>query len=253
MKQSIEELTKALDKKERRDMTLDKEEEERLRREKESLAEKMEEIRFQTNQNVGILKKVATAYTEQKDKTDEFAVYERLSKTANGNLSGKAKIAFEQYVQAFYFDQILAAANDRLTVMTNSQYELKRKEEATNLRKNTGLDLEVLDHYSGRCRSVKTLSGGESFKAALSLALGLSDIMQRFAGGIQVDAMFVDEGFGSLDSNSLEQALSALNALTIGNRLVGIISHVNELKERIDKQILLEKKREGSTLTLIVS
>ncbi len=253
VRQSIEELTKALEGKEPMDITLEKAEEQTLIKESEKLSEQIEEIRFTTNQNVEILKKVASAYTQHKDKTDEFAVYERLSKTANGNLSGKAKIAFEQYVQAFYFDQILSAANDRLRIMTNSQYELMRKDEATNLRRNTGLDIEVMDHYSGKTRSVKTLSGGESFKAALSLALGLSDIIQSFAGGIEVDAMFVDEGFGSLDSNSLEQALSALNALTIGNRLVGIISHVNELKERIDKKILLEKKRDGSILKLEVS
>ncbi len=253
VKQSITELSKALEGKERRSITLHREEEERISKEKDGLAERMESIRFTTNQNVDILKKVASAYSQHKDKTDEFAVYERLSKTANGNLSGKAKIAFEQYVQAFYFDQILAAANDRLRRMTDGQYELQRKDEATNLRKNTGLDIEVMDHYSGKPRSVKTLSGGESFKAALSLALGLSDIIQSFAGGIEVDAMFVDEGFGSLDSNSLEQALSALNALTIGNRLVGIISHVAELKERIDKKILLEKKRDGSILKLDIS
>lgn len=253
VKQSLVELTKALEGKEQKDITLEKEEEKRLSEEKDVAKEQLEQIRYQTNQNVSILKKVANEYTRHKNKTDEYAIYQRLSDTARGNLAGKAKTSFEQYVQAFYFDQILVAANERLKVMTNSQYELLRKEEATNLRKNTGLDIEVMDQYSGKTRSVKTLSGGESFKAALSLALGLSDVIQSFAGGIEVDAMFVDEGFGSLDSNSLEQALSALNALTFGNRLVGIISHVNELKERIDKKILLEKKRDGSTLRLDIS
>ncbi len=252
VKQSLEELGKALQGRERKDLSKDKEEESQLLEQKEAYEERIQLISSQTNRNIEILKKVKAAYSQHKDKTDEYGVYERLSKTANGNLSGKAKIAFEQYVQAFYFDQILEAANKRLGAMSNSQYELQRKEEATNLRKNTGLDIEVMDHYSGKARSVKTLSGGESFKAALSLALGLSDIIQSFAGGIEVDAMFVDEGFGSLDSNSLEQALSALNALTLGNRLVGIISHVSELKERIDKKILLEKDREGSKLKLEV-
>lgn len=253
VKQSLMELTKALEGKEQKDITLEKEEESQLSEQLDVIKEQLEQIRYQTNQNVEILKKVANEYARHKNKTDEYALYQRLSDTARGNLTGKAKISFEQYVQAYYFDQILAAANNRLGLMTNGQYELLRKDEATNIKKNTGLDIEVMDYYSGKTRSVKTLSGGESFKAALSLALGLSDVIQSFAGGIEVDAMFVDEGFGSLDSNSLEQALGALHELTYGNRLVGIISHVNELKERIDKKILLEKKRDGSTLRMDIS
>lgn len=168
-----------------------------------------------------------------------------LSKTANGELTGKVKIAFEQYVQAFYFDTVIEEANKRLRKMTFSQYTLHRAD-SINLRSQGGLEIFVMDHYTGKQRSVKSLSGGESFKAALALALGLSDVIQSYAGGIELDSMFIDEGFGSLDSESLEQAIETLVSLTSGNRLVGIISHVTELKERIDKKILIAKTMEGS-------
>ena len=138
-------------------------------------------------------------------------------------------------------------------VMSGGQYELKRRETAENNRSQSGLELDVIDHYNGTQRSVKTLSGGESFKASLSLALGLADEIQSSAGGIKIDTMFVDEGFGSLDEESLEQAIQALASLTEGNRLVGIISHVKELKDRIDKQIVVKKERTGgSSITIVV-
>ena len=159
-----------------------------------------------------------------------------LSDTANGNLAQKHKIELETYVQMAYFDRILRKANVRLMTMTGGQYELVRKKDQ---------DLNVTDHYNGSQRSVKTLSGGESFMASLSLALGLSDEIQARAGGIQLDAMFVDEGFGSLDEEALNQAVKVLNGLAGGNRMVGIISHVAELKERIDRKIVVKKDRTG--------
>lgn len=193
------------------------------------------------------------AKSEDLKKTEKrWAWVKTLSLTANGNLSGKEKIMLETYVQTTYFDRIIERANTRLMVMTGAQYELKRRKEADNNRSQSGLELDVIDHYNGTVRSVKTLSGGESFKASLSLALGLSDEIQSSAGGIRLDTMFVDEGFGSLDDESLSQAIKALTGLTEGEKLVGIISHVAELKERIDKQILVTKDGAlGSKATIV--
>lgn len=173
----------------------------------------------------------------------EYVRMKALSDTANGTLTGKKKIELETYVQMACFDRILRRANLRLLTMSSGQYELKRQEDGENKKEKAGLELEVIDHYNGSLRSVKTLSGGESFQASLSLALGLSDEIQSYAGGISLDAMFVDEGFGSLDEDSLNQAMKALEGLAEGRRLVGIISHVPELKERIEKKIIVEKKK----------
>ena len=153
----------------------------------------------------------------------------------------------ETYIQMTYFDRIIDRANTRFMVMSGGQYELKRRERAANNQSQSGLELDVIDHYNGTERSVKTLSGGESFQASLSLALGLSDEIQSLAGGIRLDTMFVDEGFGTLDEGALEQAVQALAGLTEGNRLVGIISHVAELKERIERQIVVTKDRTGGS------
>ena len=175
-----------------------------------------------------------------------------LASTAGGTLSSKQKIKLEAYIQMHYLDRILVHANTRLMQMTAGQYELERVG-AENQRSQSGLDLGVIDHYNGTRRSVKTLSGGESFKASLALALGLSDEVQSTAGGIRLDTLFLDEGFGSLDDESLEQAIRVLSGLTEGDRLVGIISHVAALKDRIDHQVLVKKARSGgSTVELIV-
>ncbi len=170
-----------------------------------------------------------------------------LSNTANGNVPGKDKIMLETYIQMTYFDRTLRRANLRLMTMTGGQYELIRRLEAANQKSQSGLELDVIDHYNGTKRSVQTLSGGEAFQASLALALGLSDEIQASAGGIQLDTMFVDEGFGALDEEALSQALRALGDLTEGNRLVGIISHVGELKQRIDRQIVVTKERTGGS------
>lgn len=175
-----------------------------------------------------------------------------LSNTANGNISQKDKITLEAYVQGTFFDRIVDRANLRFFTMTNGQYELKRVVEAESLTKKAGLELAVKDYYNGTMRNVRTLSGGESFMASLSLALGLSDEVQSSSGGIQIDTMFVDEGFGSLDSESLVQAYNALASLTDGNRLVGIISHVEELKNKIDKQIVVTKEKTGGSSVKVI-
>lgn len=176
-----------------------------------------------------------------------------LSDTANGQLSGKDKIMLETYVQTSYFERIIRRANIRLMVMSSGQYELKRAADASNQKSQSGLELNVIDHYNASERSVKTLSGGESFMASLSLALGLSDEIQSTSGGIRLDTMFVDEGFGSLDEDTLSQALKVLNGLADSNLLIGIISHVTELKERINKQIIVEKKKSGGSCIEILA
>ena len=182
----------------------------------------------------------------------EYTWKKTLADTACGRLNGREKITLETYVQGAFFDRIIRRANLRLMVMSGGQYELRRQREAENLSSQTGLELEVVDHYNGSRRNVRSLSGGESFKASLSLALGLSDEIQSSASGIRLETMFVDEGFGSLDGESLQQAMQALAGLTEGNRLVGIISHVGELKEKIDKQIVVTKNRSGGSSVEIV-
>ena len=172
----------------------------------------------------------------------------------NGKLTSEGRLKLETYVQAIYFDQVLAHANRRLYTMTDGQYELARQTEAGDKRSGYALNLDVIDHYGDVSRrSVKTLSGGESFLASLALALGLSDLIQEQAGGVQLDTLFVDEGFGSLDAESLEKALQTLEELGAEHRLVGIISHVEELGQRIDRQIDVRKLPSGgSTATLVV-
>lgn len=175
----------------------------------------------------------------------ELQYISNLSATMNGTLAGKKRVNLETYIQMHYFDRILRRANTRLLQMTSGQYELRRDAlkdgDSKTGNSKTGLDLVVDDHYSGRERSVKTLSGGESFLASLALALGLADEVQSSAGGIQLDTMFVDEGFGSLDDSALQQAIATLQGLSEGHRLVGIISHVHDLQEMIDKKIIVTK------------
>ena len=186
------------------------------------------------------------------EKIEEFLIYEELSKAASGTISGKRRVEFEQYVQAAYFDMIIIEANKRFSKMTENRFYLVRKENAEKLTDKIGLDLEVIDNYNGKRRDVKSLSGGEAFKAALSLALGLSDIIQSYSGGVVIDTLFIDEGFGSLDTESREQAINTLNSLIDSNKLIGIISHVTELKERIDKKIVINKTADGSKIEIEV-
>lgn len=224
---------------------------------KQSLAKTQKEINnslkilySRAKNNKTIKSQLAKRLNELSALENKYALLRRLSMTANGELKGKRKLAFEQYIQISYFNRILIEANKRFSLMTSGRYALIRRENASDLRSQTGLELDVFDNYTGKARSVKSLSGGESFKASLSLALGLSDIIQRYSGGIKLDTMFVDEGFGGLDSDSLEQAISILNSLADGNRTVGIISHISELKERIDKKIIVVKGRHGSSIKI---
>lgn len=215
-------------------------------RQQEAAAQK-QEIHARVAANQTTLEKIRERQAQLGEIETRLRWVKSLADTAGGTLPGKEKIMLETYVQMAYFDRIIARANVRFLVMSGGQYELKRRREAENNRSQSGLELDVVDHYNGSQRSVKTLSGGESFKASLSLALGLSDEIQASAGGIRLDTMFVDEGFGSLDEESLAQAMGSLAGLADGNRLVGIISHVPELKQRIEKQILVRKDRGGGS------
>ena len=195
---------------------------------------------FANNQlNEQIIRAVDTTLAELTALEQEYQMKRSLADTANGLLAGKERISLETYVQTAYFDRIIQRANTRMMIMSEGQYELCRRTTFSG-NAQTGLELNVIDHYNGSERDVHSLSGGEQFKAALSLALGLSDEIQSSVGAIRLDTMFLDEGFGSLDDHSLEQALRALNQLTEGNRLIGIISHVPELK-KIDRQIIVSK------------
>lgn len=229
------------------DVEVEEQKKEELTEQKASLLNRQKEIYNRISTNKKELNHIKKQSAELARIEEKWQWVKQLSNTANGNIPGKEKIMLETFIQMNYFDRIVARANTRFMVMSGGQYELKRRMEAENNRSQSGLELNVIDHYNGTERSVKTLSGGEAFKASLSLALGLSDEIQSSAGGIRLDTMFVDEGFGSLDEESLQQAMKALAGLTEGNRLVGIISHVEELKNRIDKQIVVKKEKSGGS------
>lgn len=218
---------------------------------KQELTQTLQTYHTQISTNERIALKLAKKIKELSDNEQLYTNIQALYTTACGAITGKERITLETYVQMHYFDSIILRANTRLMMMSQGQYELKRGNSA-QLRSQTGLELNVIDHYNGTLRSVKTLSGGEAFKASLALALGLSDEIQSFAGGIHLDTMFIDEGFGTLDSESLSQAIKVLTSLTQGNKLIGIISHVGELKERIDKQIQITKQNERGSMAKII-
>lgn len=217
-----------------------------LRRTQEAIV-----IRLDTNRRIltTLTDKVRqTAATEAR-----YRWINAMAQTANGDIAGKEKIKFETYMQIVYFDRFLHHANNRLAVMSSGQYELTRRRSARHLGLQSGLDLNIIDHQNGTEREVDTLSGGEAFMASLSLALGLADEVQATAGGVKIESMFVDEGFGTLDSDAQQAALRALGDLTTGDRLVGIISHVEYLADRIDKKILVTKDNQTSRAICRVS
>ncbi len=224
---------------------------EKWQQEKNRLIQERDGRKMAYQTNCRIISNLRAKQDDILEVEEKYKWMKSLSDTANGALNGKHKIEFETYIQMAYFDRVIRRANLRLLTMSGGQYELKRTEsgenpngrESGNKREKTGLELSVIDHYNVTERSVKTLSGGESFQASLSLALGLSDEIQSSAGGIHLDSMFVDEGFGSLDEEALSQAMKALMRLTEGKRLVGVISHVAELKEQIEKKIVVTKNR----------
>ena len=226
-------------------------EKQELTEEKEHLRKDQNEVFARLTTNQSAKENIAATASQLTLLEEEYAWMCALSNTANGNLTGKERLSLEAYIQGTYFDRILQKANIRLQKMSGGQYDLKRQGKADNLTGKKGLELNIIDHINGTERSVNTLSGGEAFLASLALALGLSDEVQM-STGIQLDTLFVDEGFGSLDSEALNKAYNTLSGLTAGNRLVGIISHVPELKERIDRQIVVKKDRSGGSNATIV-
>ena len=214
--------------------------------EKASIAAQQKDIHARLMANTQARTNIAAKAAEMAQLEEKHAWVRALSDTANGTVSGKDKVMLETYIQTTYFDRILRRANLRLAKMSGGQYDLKRREKAESRQGQSGLELDIIDHVNGAERSVNTLSGGEAFLASLALALGLSDEVQS-STGIKLNTLFVDEGFGSLDPEALNKAYQTLAGLTDGNRLVGIISHVGELKEKIDKQILVQKDKLGGS------
>ncbi|MCM1525281.1 MAG: SMC family ATPase, partial [Ruminococcus sp.] len=228
-----------------------KAEQERLIKEKNALRERYDGIK----PYIPLNKKAVSGLSEALDSlgalNERYRMLDQMSKTAKGQVAGGEKITLEAYVQGRYFDKILHKANVRLTAMSGGRFSLRRQETADNNRSGFFLNIDVTDHYNGSIRSVKTLSGGESFLASLSLALGLSEEVQESAGGIRLDSMFIDEGFGTLDEETLRQAMQAMASLADGSRLIGIISHVSELRREIVKQINVKKNRSGGSTAVV--
>lgn len=249
-KTKLETLGKEITKKK----IIDTSEDEQQLNELKSLQNNQKKVAFKLKGNLDSNKKFEKSLQKTsgllKIQMKKVAKIEELSKIASGTAYQKRKIAFEQYVQATYFDMIINEANKRLINMTDNRYVLLRKKSSSKISDKMALDLDVLDNYNGKIRDVKSLSGGESFKAALSLALGLSDIIQSYSGGVVIDTLFIDEGFGTLDMESREQSINTLIKLAGDNKLIGIISHVTELKERIDKKIIVSKTQEGSKINV---
>lgn len=247
----IESLKKSLEGIEITDVTDKKAKKTELEYKRNDLIKKIQEERTRIRINNNVLENIKDKAESLKETEKNLSYITSLSKTANGDLAGKEKIKLETYIQTTYFDRIIRRANLRFMEMSSGQYELKRQRVASDIRGQSGLDLVVIDHYNGTERSVRTLSGGESFMASLSLALGLSEEVQSSSGGVSVDTLFVDEGFGTLDSDSLDLAYKALTNVTEGNRLVGIISHVAELRNKIDNQIIVKKEKSGGSVATV--
>ena len=220
---------------------------EQLRTEQKKLEKELRQAYSRREKNRAAYRKLCTLAEERKQLRSRYEKVGNISRTANGNLSGSVKIDFESYMQRQYFEQMITCANHHLQKMASGQFLLRcRSLEKLSTQGSAGLDLDVYSMVTGKVRDVKTLSGGESFMAALALALGMTDVITRTTGAVRMDTLFIDEGFGSLDENSREQAIRILQGLAGGKRLVGIISHVTELKDQIERQLVVTKTRNGS-------
>ena len=222
----------------------------KLKQDEKLIRDDFTNVNRKVNTNMKILTSVNQFNVIIEKQENIYSIIGDLSKIANG--TNTARITFERYVLAAFLEDILKAANLRLKKMTEGRYELFRTENLERKNKQSGLELEVYDSYTGKKRHVKTLSGGESFKASLAMALGLSDVVQAYSGGVSLDTMFIDEGFGTLDQSSLDSAINCLIELQESGRLVGIISHVQELKERIDTRLEVTSTTIGSQTRFVV-
>ena len=248
----ISQLTEELQGKEKTDLIALEEKRHAADAARQQAQEQVNAVMQKTSAHTDVLKEIQAVLGQMKRKEENWAIIRDLSDCCSGKAGGnrRAKLTFEAYVQQYYFKQVVSAANKRLTLLTDGMFTLRCKEEARDRVRQSGLDLDVLDRSTGLWRDVSTLSGGESFLASLSLALGLSDVVQGQSGAVRMEAMFIDEGFGTLDDNALRNSLQVLSQLADGKRLVGIISHVHELEEKIEQQIIVKKGAQGSQITL---
>lgn len=215
------------------------------------LRKELSELTAAYNANADVLKNLKRLLPLREERVKYRAMLEDMYATVSGQKKQATKLTLEAYVQRYYFERVVSYANERLNQLTSGLYKLRVKQFSTNLVSQSGLDLEVLDGNTGQWRDVNTLSGGESFQASLALALGLSDTVQALSGGIRLDALFIDEGFGTLDENALQNAMRLLGELAMGRRLIGIISHMPELRERIPKQLRVTKTLRGATTEFV--
>lgn len=222
-----------------------------LRQQGEELQKQIRLLDLRIERNRNLLPGLRSAVKEVRSGTEEWTVLEDLYRTVSGNVTGAQKIPFENYILQYYFRRVIAEANRRLQRMSEGRFSLCQKTLA-GLSGKTGLALDVLDHHTGKVRDVGTLSGGESFLASLSLALGFADAVQSRRGGVQLDTLFIDEGFGSLDDDSLRRALEVLNELAGGQRLIGVISHVPMMKACISKKVLVQGRSGGGSAVRVV-
>ncbi|MDR1734602.1 MAG: AAA family ATPase [Oscillospiraceae bacterium] len=245
LRREVERLSGETAGKEKPDMEFLRNAAEETKRQIETIRTEREETKQNLDSITHMRKEVEKAEAALRKAEREYATVKPLYEFANG------KLDFETYAQTAYFDRVLGAANRRFLDMSQGRYVFRRKEDGGDGRKTRGLDIEVFDSYTGKNRSANSLSGGESFTASLSLALGLSDVVQQSHGGVHLDAMFIDEGFGSLDAETLETSVRTLSEMADGNRIIGIISHVAGLRDRIDKQVIVEKTHRGSRIHII--
>ncbi|KGX88016.1 AAA family ATPase [Pontibacillus litoralis] len=245
VKTTYEKLSEQLRNEQRPDVTEQETRLKQLEQQIEQITEQQQQLSMRIQEHQRILVRLQDLIAERETLEETYYYVGELAQLAKGD--NAHKLSFERYVLSAFLDEIIIQANMRLDQMTEHRYQLQRSHERAKGGAQSGLDLEVLDHYTGQKRSVKTLSGGEGFKASLSLALGMSDVVQAQAGGIQLDTLFIDEGFGTLDEKSLEQAISCLKDLQEGNRLLGIISHVPQLKQEIQAKLEITPSPQGST------